>query len=105
MWLKVVTSTAVVLGGVSAVHAAEGCTPAQFDALQKSEHIVASLRPDKPGQARVFAIDGTEFTAGQSLWMRGQLNKSSRACVRGEGSTAAVLLTELQQFIQSHVRS
>ena len=98
--LKVVIATAVVLGGASVAYADVGCSPAQIDALQKSERIVTSLRPDKPGQARVFAIDGSEFTAGQSAWMRGQ-----RACARGEGARAATPLAELQQLIKAHARS
>ena len=44
-----------------------------------AERIVASLRPDKPAQARVFAIDGSEFTAGQT---RGCAGSSTRAAER-----------------------
>jgi hypothetical protein len=103
MMLRVVISSAVLLGA-SVGYADASCAPAQLEALQKSERIVASLRPDKPGQARVFAIDGSEFTAGQSAWMRGQLSKSSRACARGEDSQAAAVLAGLQAFIKAHAR-
>jgi hypothetical protein len=40
------------------------------------------VRPEKPGQARVYASDGSEFTAGQSQWMHGQVNRIGRACSR-----------------------
>ena len=33
--------------------------------ITSTEAIVDALRPDKPGQARVSASDGSEYTAGQ----------------------------------------
>jgi hypothetical protein len=104
MLLKVVVSSAIALGAASICDADASCDPAQLEGLQRSERIVASLRPDKPGQARVFAIDGSEFTAGQSAWMRGQLSRSKRACARGEAAEAAALLAELQELIKAHAR-
>jgi len=64
--------------------------------------IVDSLRPDKGGQARVFALDGSEFTAGQARWMQGRLHKVEEACVRGEQVRAAQLLAEVQELLKSH---
>lgn len=104
MKLIVVISAAVALAAASLAYADASCDPAQVEAFQRSERIVASLRPDKPGQARVFAIDGSEFTAGQSAWMRGQLNKSSRACARGDDAEVARLLAGVQQLIKAHAR-
>jgi hypothetical protein len=104
MKLKVMISCAVTLLGVPAAYAAVGCDPAQVEAFRRAEHTVASLRLDKPAQARVFAADGSEFTAGQTQWMRGQLNKSSRACARGDGAEAATLLAEVQELIKAHAR-
>lgn len=93
-----------VLFAASAAHADGSCAPAQSSDFQGAERIVASLRLDKPGQARVFAFDGSEFTAGQALWMQAQLNRSSQACARGDGAEAAKLLSEVQELIKAHAR-
>jgi hypothetical protein len=69
--------------------------------------LVDSLRPDKGGQARVFAADGSEFTAGQALWMRGQLRKVARLCASGrpdDRQEAARILSEVSELLQSHHR-
>jgi hypothetical protein len=68
---------------------------------------VDSLRPDKAGQARVFAADGSEFTAGQALWMQGQLRKVARLCASDSASDHAEAertLTEIRGLLQSHHR-
>ena len=67
--------------------------------------MVDSLRPQKPGQARVYAADGSEFTAGQVQWMRGQLRKAARLCATGnprDQDEAARVLTEIQSLLASH---
>lgn len=74
-------------------------------ALQDSEHIVDFLRPDKRGQARVFAPDGSEFTAGQGLWMRGQLAKVREVCARGDQPEAARMLGPVQDLIRTHKKT
>jgi hypothetical protein len=92
-----------VLGGTTA-YADSGCAGPLMREFHESERIVGSLRPDKPGQVRVYASDGSEFTAGQSQWMRGQLNEVGRACVRGDSAAAARLLAGVQQLIDAHAR-
>jgi hypothetical protein len=70
--------------------------------------IVDSLHPDKAGQARVFARDGSEFTAGQALWMKGQLRKVARLHASGAASDqeeARRLLAEVRELIRSHQRN
>lgn len=70
--------------------------------------IVDSLHPDKAGQARVFTLDGTEFTAGQALWMKGQLRKVARLCASGaarDQEEATRLLSEVRELISSHQRN
>jgi hypothetical protein len=42
-----------------------GCDAASMQQYRDVVRIVDSLRPDKAGQARVFASDGSEFNAGQ----------------------------------------
>jgi hypothetical protein len=69
--------------------------------------LVDSLRPDKSGQARVFAADGSEFTAGQALWMQGQLRRVASLCAtrRAEDQAeAAHILTEVSDLLRSHRR-
>jgi hypothetical protein len=85
-------------------HAAEGCDASSAAQYHESVRIVESLRPDKGGQARVFAADGSEFTAGQARWMQGQLHKVEEACVRGDQARAAQLLAEVQELLRSHHR-
>jgi hypothetical protein len=78
------------------------CDPTFTQALHASEQVVNSLHADKPGQARVFSSDGTEFTAGEAIWMRGQLKHASEACARGDQAEAARLLKEVQDLIKGH---
>lgn len=70
--------------------------------------LVDSLRPDKAGQARVFAADGSEFTAGQALWMQAQLRKVDRLCSSDrpeDHEEAAHILTDVLKLLQSHHRA
>jgi hypothetical protein len=73
--------------------------------FQECERIVGALRPEKPAQIRVFAIDDSEFTAGQSAWMRAQLSTNSRACARSDDAAATRLLAGVQELIKAHARS
>ena len=57
------------------------CSPIFTKEYASAERIVDSLRPDKPGQMRVYAYDGSEYSAGESLWMKGQL-RAGRRCYR-----------------------
>lgn len=96
----------VALSGLaSGVHASESCSADFVQQYQDSVRIVGSLRPDKPGQTRVYAIDGSEFTAGQVRWMQGQLQLSDRACTRGDQATASTALNAVQQLVRAHRRT
>jgi hypothetical protein len=95
-------SCIVVACAVSLCHAAEACDASFTEQYHECVRIVDSLRPDKSGQARVFAVDGSEFTAGQARWLQGQLHKVEEACVRGDQVRAAQLLAEVQELLQSH---
>ncbi len=53
---------------------------------------------------RVFASDGSEFTAGQALWMKGQLRSVLQACVRGDESSAASSLHGVTDLLHTHHR-
>jgi hypothetical protein len=85
--------------------AGPGCDLALAQQLHQSALVVDSLRPDKPGQARVFATNGSEFTAGQALWMKGQLRLIAQACERGDEAQATQLLATVQELIKAHQRA
>ena len=87
------------------LHAAESCDTALDREWRDCERIVEVLRPEKPGQMRVFAADGSEFTAGQVMWMKGQLRRAEHACARGDQATAARLLTEVRDLVEAHRRA
>jgi hypothetical protein len=95
-------SCILVACAVSLSHAAECCDASFTEQYHDRARIVDSLRPDKGGQARVFALDGSEFTAGQARWMQGQLHKVEEACVRGDQVRAAQLLAEVRELLKSH---
>jgi hypothetical protein len=73
--------------------------------LNECERIVGSLRADKAGQMRVFASDGSEFTAGQAAWMKGQLKLVVEDCAGGNVADATRRLTDVQGLLKQHRRS
>jgi hypothetical protein len=82
-----------------------GCSTTLTEQFAGADRIVDSLRPDKPGQMRVFASDGSEFTAGQALWMRGQLRSVLQACVQGDEVSAASSLHGVSDLLRAHHRA
>jgi len=99
---SVVASTCLLASSTLA-HA--NCSTAFTDKVAGAERIVDSLRPDKPGQMRVFASDGSEFTAGQALWMKGQLRSVLQACVQGDEISAASSLHGVTDLLHTHHRA
>jgi hypothetical protein len=81
---------------------AASCDAKLTSQLEECERIVGSLRPDKAGLMRVFASDGSEFTAGQAQWMKGQLRLVSRSCADGDMAEAGRRLAEVQQLLKEH---
>ena len=67
------------------------CSTTFTDKFAGADRIVDSLRPDKPGQMRVSASDGSEFTAGQALWMKGQLRSADETGAAVEVSECAAV--------------
>ena len=90
------TSSALVYADCGAVLTAK---------FVNAERIVDSLRPDKPGQVRVFAPDGSEFTAGQALWMKGQLRSVLQACSQGDDASAGSRLLGVTDLLNAHHRA
>ena len=94
--------------GISSALAAPGCDPALLQQYRECARVVDTLRPEKSGQARVFASDGSEFTAGQALWMQGQLRKVERLCNLGTAESqaeASATLVAVQDLLRSHQRA
>ena len=100
----VLGSTMLLLGAMAQAQAPCDSASRQY---KDCVRLVDSLRLDKGGQARVFAADGSEFTAGQALWMRGQLRRVARLCSTGRPSDqeeAARILAGVRDLLQSHHR-
>jgi hypothetical protein len=91
--------------GSPLLHAGESCETEFTRKWRDCERIVDMLRPEKAGQLRVFAADGSEFTAGQVMWMKGQLRLVEHACARGDQADAARLLTEVRDLVEAHRRA
>ena len=94
----------VALGtlAASAASVSLGCDAAFSRSLEPQQRLADSLRIDKPGLARVFAADGSEFTAGQALWLKGRLRALHTACARGSQSEAAAARAEVQALVAEH---
>jgi hypothetical protein len=97
----VVASTCLLASTL--VHAT--CSPSFSDQVARTERIVDSVKPDKPGQVRVSAFDGSEYTAGEANWMKGRLRLVLQACARGDETTATSALHEVTELLYSHHRA
>jgi hypothetical protein len=87
-----------------AVQASTGCDATLTAQYKQYVPIVEALRADKPGQMRVFAADGSEFTGGQAHWMQGQLRDVEQACARGDQTAAQRQLNAVGQLLKAHAR-
>jgi hypothetical protein len=96
--VSVVASTCL-LASSPLTHAS--CSTAFGEQVASAERIANSLRPDKPGQIRVFSSDGSEFTAGQALWIKGQLRSIEQDCARGDEAAAASSLHEVSVLLNA----
>jgi hypothetical protein len=74
---------------VSPVLANGSCTFEMQKSLHEAQRIVDSLRIDKTGQMRVFAVDGSDYSGGEVLWMKGELRDVTAACEKGDVAAAA----------------
>ena len=94
----------ILVLGISALSqpARAGCDAALTASLDQAQRLADSLRLDKPALARVFAADGSEFTAAQALWLKGQLREVRRACALSQQPSAAARLATVQDLIKAH---
>ena len=88
MWHKLVVVSVTCLIA-SQAYAGGGCDAGLKQRYGNEARIVNSLRPDKPSEMRVYAIDGSEFTAGQARWMQSELRKVESYCTSGNSADAA----------------
>ncbi len=96
-------ATSPLLLAINLAHAQ--CSAPLTEQFTTVQHLVDSLRPDKPGQARVAASDGSEYTAAQSLWMKGRIRFVRRACGRGDEASAAAALGSVSGLLMKHRRT
>jgi hypothetical protein len=82
-----------------------GCSPAFTEQYLNAERTADSLRPDKAGQMRVFAFDGSEYTGAEALWMKGQLRSVLGACGQGNEASAAATLHGVTDLMNAHHRT
>ena len=96
----------VILTLAASTGYAGACDKSQPE-YRNSVRLVDSLRPEKAGQMRVFAADGSEFNAGQVQWMKAQLREVDKLCLRGtseDEARADKLLQDVRELLESHRR-
>ena len=106
MLSRVLVGTAALLIATVS-HAAAGCDDASMQQYRQVAGIVDSLHPQKPGQMRVFAADGSEFNAGQAGWMKARLREYEQLCAHGSPedlAKAVKILAQVQDLVKSHQR-
>ncbi len=90
---------------VAAGNARADCDSTLGSSLRDTERFVATMRADKPGQARVFAADGSEYSAGLVRWMAAQLRAADKDCLNAKPAEAAQRLSAVQETLTpSHRR-
>jgi hypothetical protein len=93
----------LLLASSTTYAAANAACDEQFmTTLHQCERIVGSLRYDKLSQARVFASDGSVYTAGQAQWMKGQLRLVEQECTGGNTADAARRLADVEELLREH---
>ncbi|HWW21993.1 MAG TPA: hypothetical protein VNZ06_14430 [Steroidobacteraceae bacterium] len=102
---RYLTLLAMGLLTASNVYGSTLCDDQLMTSLHECEHIVGSLRPDKMGQMRVFASDGSEFTAGQAQWMKSQLKQVAAECAGGNVADASRQLAQVKDLLAQHHRA
>ena len=92
----------LVLATIAAnAHSAPACDPDFNRSYEATSRVVDSLRPEKPGALRVFSADDLRITAGQAMWMQGQLRGIARACTQGDITGARTRLGEVQTLLRA----
>jgi hypothetical protein len=95
----------LILLSTTSVLSHAGCSPTFTTLFESTQRIVDSIRPDKPGQTRVFASDGSEFSGAEALWMKGQLRSVLQECAQGDEGKADATLRGVNELLRAHRRS
>ena len=104
MHVKVVLAAAVAIFAWTAAAAKESCNNELEFSIERYGHVIHSLRLDKPGQAHVYAADGTEFTPAEAFWMREQLRRIETACKLDASPDALERLEQVRWLINSRTQ-
>jgi hypothetical protein len=102
--VKIVAAAAVAILVWTAAPAKEGCDSELDLSIERYGHVIHSLRPDKPGQAHVYAADGAEFTPAEASWMKAQLRKIETACKLDASPDALERLEQVRWLINSRTQ-
>jgi hypothetical protein len=106
-WAKLIV-IATILGAVGDGRASGGCDVILMQQYRDCVRVVESLRPSKSVRARMFAYDGSEYSATQASWMKSQLREFGRLCASGlvgDRVQAVGALHAVQELIRSHRNS
>jgi hypothetical protein len=99
--ISIVSAAMLSVTATASAAPASTCDAALRASLRSAAREINSLRPDKPGQARVFARDGSEFTAGTARWLAAELRQAERACARDDGASAASGIADIDALLNS----
>jgi hypothetical protein len=94
----IVVSTALLMLSNLAQATCSSTLTERFSSLRR---VVDSVRPDKPGQLRVVASDGSVFTSAEAQWMHAQLRLAQKQCVQGDEAAAGKTLRETNDLISA----
>ena len=104
MNVKIVPAAAVAIFAWTAAAAQERCNNELELSIQRYSQVIHSLRPDKPGQAHVYAADGSEFTPAEAFWMQEQLRRIETACKLDASPDALERLEHVRWLINSRAQ-
>ena len=82
-----------------------GCSRELAASFVSAERLVSYLRPETAGVASVFAYDGSEYTAGEALWMKAKLRTVMEECGRNDEAHALPPLQEVLSLVRAHHQS
>jgi hypothetical protein len=104
-WCATLWTIAALMGPGRYAHSAVLCDHALMISLHECERVVGSLRADKAGKPRVFAPDGSEFTAAEASWMTQELRRTAHECAEGDADDAAHRLEQVKRLLKERHRS
>ena len=101
MPVRFVLAVILAASAGSAAAAADRCGAGADPSFEHYYRVVNSLRPDKPGQAIVYASDGSRFSAAEAYWLKGQIRAAERNCGLGNSAEAMQQLQGVRTLIDS----